>query len=91
MFILKFNTGNGPGDWAFHQATRVNVCGETTTLGEALKADGFVYASPEDSPGDSKTKLKQLSYEDEKGIMQTVFYGRCAYLCNDRGDTINSL
>jgi len=91
MFILKFNTGSGPGDWSFHQAQRVHVSDEKTTLGEALKVDGFVYAAPEDNPSTSKTELKQLSYEDEKGITQTVFYGRCAYLCNDRGNTINSL
>ena len=90
MFILKFSTG-AHGAWAFHQAQHVHVSDETTTLGEALKVEGFVYSAPEDSPGDSKTRLKQLSYEDERGITQTVFYGHCAYLCNDRGDTINNL
>jgi hypothetical protein len=81
--IAKFRTNDG---WAFMQCDQALTKDKLVTTEEFNGSSYFLFGME----NTSEDKFKQVVLT-HRGECNVVLYGYDAYLCNDKGDTINML
>ncbi len=81
--IAKFRTSTG---WAYHDCDRILIEDKPCKL-ERLDS-ALLYLEPTELGPKEEGRLASLFLGE---VLTTVAYGFVAYLCNDKGETINSI